>query len=65
MCLHLESVKLDDEIFVCIKISGPVQCEFYTFSPVWSTWSGPKNIHNQQWNIIIPINAQYIYLILG
>ena len=26
------------------KQSGPVQSEFYTFSPAWS---GLKNIHNQ------------------
>ena len=29
-----------------VKISGPVQSEFYTFSLVQSVWSGPKNIHN-------------------
>ena len=28
------------------KQSGPVQSEFYTFSPVQSIWSGSKNIHN-------------------
>ena len=29
------------------KIFGPVRSEFYTFSPVRSVWSGPKNIHNR------------------
>ena len=48
MSLHLESVKLD-EIFVdheTCALRYPDWSEFYTFSPVWPVWSGPKNIHN-------------------
>ena len=33
---------------------GPVRSEFYTFSPVRSVWSGPKNIPN-------PINLLGMY----
>ena len=38
------------------KKFGPIRSEFYTFSPVRSVWSGPKNIHNrltQAFGIII------------
>ena len=27
------------------KQSGLIRSEFYTSSPVWSVWSGPKIIH--------------------
>ena len=42
-----------------MSMPGPVRSEFYTFSPVRSVWSGPKNIPNRYAILMFELLVQF------